>query len=862
MAALDSGGRQETFRAAIVTKGAAARLLRTAGDRVILGLESLIGRRAMGTQGGNTENAGGVGVRRPMLAVGLALGLGQLLGMGSDLSSPAVLIGVCLAIAAGLRLLSGPLGLPLVLLFALSFVRSSAVPVQPAKGSPRFVANLELEHARRTRGHVGIWSAGFRPRLDGLDQWSLSVARPRNRDGEVDWDAPVPELARSGEVVLLLPGSAPQLRADGTAPGPWAKAGVWGSVLLTPDLIRRMAPAPKSVASWVLGPVARIAGRLPYHGGSSYRDLLIERASKVPSGLPPGLLGALLFGAKGEVDFGTRDLFTRTGTRHLLAISGLHVGLLAAFLILPLARGLSRLLAALFPKGHTNREARFTAPIAILLVLIFVPLAGAGSPVLRASAALVLALAAPHFGRLGRRPDGLNLWGTALCLELLASPAALDDLSVRLSYLAALGLLLTLSLLSRGLSLGLAAPVRIGPAPWARLLVDRCLQTLRFGLAASLAAVWLTLPVTWSTFGEFAPIGILITPLAIPLVAWILTIAWPLVLLGPVLDGLMPGLAHGLAEALIAPAAEILGYLLWTADRMPGTPVVLPPRPAWLLALATLTGVSALVRAGRNQRSGAKPRPQKLALVASTLGALILVPWSVAPSSAEVNIMDVGHGTASLIRLPSGQVWIFDAGSRDRLRTAAEGLLPQLAKWDGSAPHYVLSHNDLDHRSALSELIARHPPATWTGHLPMDLGSILPGTCEVRDLTSGSLYLAQEAGASLALLRGSDQVGNEGSRTLVLISDQARILLWGDAESEGLEAMLPLLGSTPKPTYLLLPHHGSDSPHITPLLDQTNPIQTAASTSSPAQLTQELHRRHHPPDQTHILGPLTWPSPE
>lgn len=144
----------------------------------------------------------------------------------------------------------------------------------------------------------------------------------------------------------------------------------------------------------------------------------------------------------------------------------------------------------------------------------------------------------------------------------------------------------------------------------------------------------------------------------------------------------------------------------------------------------------------------------------------------------------------------------------------------------------------------------------------MDLGSILPGTCEVRDLTSGSLYLAQEAGASLALLRGSDQVGNEGSRTLVLISDQARILLWGDAESEGLEAMLPLLGSTPKPTYLLLPHHGSDSPHITPLLDQTNPIQTAASTSSPAQLTQELHRRHHPPDQTHILGPLTWPSPE
>ena len=816
----------------------------------------------MGTQIGSAGKRREVGVRRPMLAVALALGLGQLLAMVTGLGLPVVMGGVGLIAAAGLRRFGGPLGLPLVLLFVLSFAGSSAVAAGPAPGSPRFVAHLELDQARRTQGHVGIWRAGYRPKVDGLENWSLSLARPRNRDGEVDWEAPVPELARDGEVVLLLPGSAPQLRADGTAMGPWAKAGILGSVLLTPDVIRRLAPAPRSIASWALDPVAQLASRLTHSGGRSYRDRLIERASQVPAGLPPGLLGALLFGAKGEVDPGARELFTRTGTRHLLAISGLHVGLLAAFLILPMARGLSRILVALLPMGNTNREARFTAPIAILLVLIFVPLAGAGSPVIRASAALVLALAAPHFGRLGRRPDGLNLWGTALSLELLASPAALGDLSVRLSYLAALGLLLTLGSLSRGIRLGLPTQVRIRSAGWVRLLVARSLRALRFGLAASLAAVWLTLPVTWSTFGEFAPIGILITPLAIPLVAWILTIAWPLVLLGPLLDSLVPGLAHGLAGTLVAPAAELLGNLLWSADRLPGTPVVLPPRPIGLLVLATLTGVLALVRAGQDRRSGLGRRPQKLALLASALGALLLVPWSLAPLSAEVHIMDVGHGTASLIRLPSGQVWIFDAGSRDRLRTAAEALLPQLAEWDGPGPNYVLSHNDLDHRSALAELIPRHPPTTWTGHLPGDLAASLMKTCEVRDLSSGSLSLAQEPGASLVLLRGSNQAGNEGSRTLVLDSDQARILLWGDAESHGLKAMLPLLGSTPKPTYLLLPHHGSDSPHITPLLDQTTPIQTATSTSSPAQLTQELQRRLHPPDQTHIQGPLTWPRPD
>jgi ComEC/Rec2-related protein len=802
-----------------------------------------------------------LGVRRPMLALALALGLGQLLGMVTAFGSPVGLAGVSLMAAVGLRRFGGALGLPLVLLFALSFVRSSAVDSGASPDGPRFVAHLDLEQAHRTRAHVGIWRAGNRPTVDGLEQWSLSRARPRNRAGEVDWEAPVPELAKHGEVVALLPSSAPQLRADGTAPGPWARDAVWGSVFLTPDAIRRLEPARRSIASWVMGPMVKFASRLTHDGGRSYRDRLIERSRSVPAGLPPGLLSALLFGAKGEVDPEAKDLFTRTGTRHLLAISGLHVGLLAAFLILPLARALSRLLAMLFRTRHANREARFTAPIAILLVLIFVPLAGAGSPVLRASAALVLALAAPHLGRLGRRPDGLNLWGTALCLELIASPNALGDLSTRLSYLAALGLLLTLGLLSRSMSRGQAPPLRIRPPSWTSLLAGRCMRSLRFGLAASLAAVWLTLPVTWSTFGEFAPIGILITPLAIPLVAWILTLAWPLVLLGPLLEALVPGLAGELAETLIAPAAKLLGALLWSADTLPGTPVVLPPRPVWLLILATLAGVLALVRAGRNRRSGAGPRPQKLAVLASTLGALLLLPWSLAPRSAQVHIMDVGHGTGSLIRLPSGEIWIFDAGSRDRLRTAAEALLPQLAQWDGPNPNYVLSHNDLDHRSALSQLIPRHPPKTWTGHLPQDLAPALPKTCKVRDHTSGSLSLAQEPGASITLLRGTDLPGNEGSRTLVLDSDKARILLWGDAEAQGLQAMLPLLKSTSKPTYLLLPHHGSDSPHITSLLNQTQPIQTGTSTSSPAQLTAELHRRNSPPSQTHTQGPLCWPAP-
>ena len=100
---------------------------------------------------------------------------------------------------------------------------------------------------------------------------------------------------------------------------------------------------------------------------------------------------------------------------------------------------------------------------------------------------------------------------------------------------------------------------------------------------------------------------------------------------------------------------------------------------------------------------------------------------------------------------------------------------------------------------------------------------------------------------------------NEGSRTLILETPTTQYLLWGDAEAEGLQAMLPHLPASDNPTYLLLPHHGSDTPHITPLLQLTSPTKIATSVSSPPQLTDELRRNHHVLTSTHSFGPMTWP---
>lgn len=791
--------------------------------------------------------------RRPMLAFAVALACGDLCA-SAPWAGGVVILGVVTLTSLGGSRWRGVLLVPLLCALVLSFARGVAALDSTNVAVPARVTDLDPRAAGRLQPEIGIWEDGSGPSISGMARWRLSLPQPLDSNGVADWDLPPPKLANPGEAVALLPGDGPLLRAEGPVPGSWAKHGVLGSVRVMPDSLQRLAPAPRSPLQYLLGNLD--LGRP--------RKALIARANTLDAGLPRGLLAALLFGSKTGVDPAAKDLFTRTGTRHLLAISGLHVGLISVFLILPIARGLSFFLSRLL--GANRNRNGLSAPIGIVLVLIFVPLAGAAPPVLRACAALILALAAPHFGPLGRRPDSLNLWGFALVIENLARPAAMTDLSVRLSYMATLGLILTLGALASRLP-GARTPVqlRIGTPSWSRLIWSRLLRTLRFALAASLAAVWITLPETWSTFGEVAPIGILITPLAVPLIAWILTLAWSILLLAPVLNALFSELAEHLIDLLVAPAGEALGRLLAFADNLPGTPVVLPPRPGVAIALAVGFGILALIRRRRWAKSGTLRNACPLALAASVLGAALLLPWSAAPASAEVVIANVGHGTAGLVRLPSGAIWIFDGGSRDRLRTATEALLPQLAKWEGPRPHYILSHNDMDHRSALPRLIEKHPPRSWTGHLPPEIAARLPSDCAIRDTGMGRLNLASEPSARLYLVRGSEVHGNEGSRTLVLETERWHFLLWGDAEQEGLAGILPLLPqrtSMGMQTILLLPHHGSETALLGRLLQQTLPIQIWVSGSSRAQLAPEIERLGFALRATYKEGPLSWSSLE
>jgi competence protein ComEC len=316
-------------------------------------------------------------------------------------------------------------------------------------------------------------------------------------------------------------------------------------------------------------------------------------------------------------------------------------------------------------------------------------------------------------------------------------------------------------------------------------------------------------------------------------------------------------------------------------DRWPGSPDPLPPRPFALLLLATMLTFVWLARADTaapidpSALSAAHPRPGGAGSrgtwpgrVACAAWMLLLLPWSLAPSRLELWALDVGHGTAVLLRAPGIGTWIFDAGSRDRPEVAREAVLPLLRRWETADLGVVLSHTDQDHSGALPYILERYPPRVWAGALPAQCAERLPHTTPVFDAGLGRVELPAladpENDLRLEIWRGSDEAGNEGSRSLFIHAQAGSILLSGDAEGEGLARMLGRDGSTergPEALRLLLfPHHGSDTDQLGRLLARTRPAEVWISCSGRPAVQAEIERRGIRCRTTADCGPLALES--
>ena len=761
------------------------------------------------------------GPRRPLVPLAIVLGLGTTAGfeLGSRglFACGSVLLGACVLGWIRPRWSVRPRWAVWVCL--LAFVRAAALAPREADWAHGDGKSALLD--ARARPLVGRWRT-FDARSSG---WLDAPGAPSAARLLLAPEGPPPE---EGSWVAVLPGSEVLPWARGPFPSGSTRSERFdGLSPLRPDELVLLEAPP--LAAWQ--PLADLVQRL--------RGSLARRVERVEGEWSRGLLRALLTSERDGLAPERSELFARTGTTHLLAISGLHVVFFAALVLLPLTRFAFRTLAGRRPSERSR--ALFLARI--LGLCVFVAVSGGGPPITRASLALVLALLARLLdgssaseasdGRAvsrgwGRASDPLSLWAAAFSFECLANPAGLASLSLELSYAATLGLILGTGPLQAAWSRE--------PAPWtafrgpartiASIVLGRAGRALRQSLAASLGAVLATLPISWSVFGELAPAGILLTPLALPPFVALLFCSWG--------GALLP---HPIVTAASELSARALYLLLELGDLLPGTPVPLPPRPALLIWI----GVALVFAALRGVRGARR--------AAAGLWAILLLPWSAGPSGLELHALDVGHGTAVVARTPGLDALIFDAGSRDRRGVWEEALAPLLARLEVARPWVVLSHADRDHDSALPRLLARYPAALQVG-APGAQSDVRPA--HVRrplrspslDLLAGRLEIrVPDLDLGLALIRGVCAGGNEGSRSLELTWKGERILLAGDAEERGLLAALQE-GSLRGPARLaLMPHHGSESPFLWAFLARLDPREVWISAAEVPPIAAELERR-------------------
>lgn len=575
------------------------------------------------------------------------------------------------------------------------------------------------------------------------------------------------------------------------------------------------------------------------------------RRANAPWSNAVGILRAMLLGETDGLDSQTTTDFQRTGTYHVLVVSGLQVGLLAFVLL--------RFLNLLWvPRG-------IAAAITILLVAAYSLLVGAGTPVLRSAWMLAAYLVTILVYRQSR---ALNvIAGTAL-LFLVADPELLFDPSFQLSFVAvALIAAIAVPLLRITLE-----PLRLAlPGIWD---TDRDLhaapEVASYRVAirtwldplvalARLPRRWVSYPVIlilrvllWA--GELAIVSLVVQAgLALPLAFYFQRVSWSAVsanlVVVPLLSIAVPA---GLVALLTnwAPAASIS---IWAADAMGGTvqwhakhlplEMRVPPPPPWL---AVLFGLSLVLVA----LSFASTRRRQLAAAAATTALLLALvvhpfPPKFTPGQLEMDVLDVGQGDSIFVALPGGQTMIVDGGGQPDFRDPTDPpsrrqpidigeavVSPYL--WSRSVKKLdvvAVTHADEDHLGGIPALLRNFEVAElWLGQ--STFGPEYRGIEEqarvrrtkVRRIREGQGYSFGEV--QIEILGPSQpppKRRNDQSLVLCLRFGEQRFLLTGDIEQDGERALLA--SSSLHPSGILkVAHHGSRSSSHPAFLQMVRPV--------------------------------------
>lgn len=524
--------------------------------------------------------------------------------------------------------------------------------------------------------------------------------------------------------------------------------------------------------------LAQALGHRVERARQSVRDRILASAGEradPEAGRRAGIVAALVTGDQGVIERADWDVFRATGVAHLMSISGLHITMFA-WLAAALVGALWRQLGRRCGRSRHNPCVWLPAPSAawlggLALAAGYAVFSGWGVPAQRT----VLMLAGLTALRLAglRWPWWLNwLWACAAVLAL--DPWAGLQPGFWLSFVAVAVLFATDS---RAASAGQES----AKARFVQLLREQGVVTLALT------------PLSLILFGQASVVGLLANLVAIP---WVTLAITPVALAGV----LWAPLWQLAAWALVPLLAVLQALAAW-----PWASVALALPPLGVGALSVLGGVLLAMR---------WPWPLRAAGVPLVLPLLLWQPARPAPGQFDLMAVDVGQGSAVLVRT-AGHRLLYDAGPRYSQDSDAgqRVLVPLLRARGERLDRLVLSHRDSDHTGGAAAVLAQQPQALL-------LASLEPGA-SLADLPPAQPCLAGQRwdwdGVAFEVLHPTAaeqaQARNSNDISCVLQVRAAGVaaLLTGDIGMQPERALVERHGAGLRSDVLLVPHHGSRS---------------------------------------------------